>query len=248
MLQILEENYKSPVDMEFTVEIEKPDTAQPQVCITILQCRPQSLPDVSEQATLPLNLNPQDVIFSTRFVVPEGVIPKVDYVVYVPPEGYFSLPTQESRYELVRAISRLNNALKDELFICIGPGRWGSSNSDLGVSVDYGDIYNTNALVELAGRGIGPAPEPSLGTHFFQDLLEQQIYPLAVQVDDEESIFNKAFFEKLPNRVEEWTTVDEKIKSSLKVLKVSDYQPRATMRIVMSDEKSRAVAYVERED
>ena len=26
-----------------------------------------------EQATLPFNLNPQDVIFSTRFVVPEGL-------------------------------------------------------------------------------------------------------------------------------------------------------------------------------
>lgn len=247
ILQILEENYKSPVDMEFTVEIKKPDTAQPQVCITILQCRPQAFLIANEQATLPLNLTPQDVIFSTRFVVPEGVVPKVDYVVYVPPEGYFALPTQEARYQLVRAISRLNDALKDEKFICIGPGRWGSSNSDLGVSVDYGDIYNTKALVELAGRGIGPAPEPSLGTHFFQDLLEQQIYPLAVQIDDEESIFNQTFFEKLPNRVEEWTTVDEKIKDSLRVLKVSDYQQGATLKIVMSDEKSRAVAYVERE-
>ena len=104
----------------------------------------------------------------------------MDYVVYIPPEGYFALPTKESRYELVRAISRLEQCAEEgKVYLC-GPGRWGSSNSDLGVSVDYGDIYNTRALVELAGPGIGPAPEPSLGTHFFQDLLEQQIYPLAI--------------------------------------------------------------------
>ncbi len=59
----------------------------------------------------------------------------------------------------------------------MGPGRWGTSNPDLGVHVDYADIFNSKALVELSGEGIGPAPEPSLGTHFFQDLLEGQIFP-----------------------------------------------------------------------
>jgi hypothetical protein len=248
ILKTLEEKYHSPVDMEFTVEIKNPDALKPQVCITILQCRPQSYLISGEQATLPLNLNPQDVIFSTRFVVPEGLISKVDYVVYIPPQGYFALPTQESRYELVRAVSRLNHALEGQPFICVGPGRWGSSNSDLGVSVDYGDIYNTRALVELAGAGIGPAPEPSLGTHFFQDLLEAQIYPLAIYLDDDQSIFNPEFFENAPNRVEEWITIDEKIRASLRLIKVTDFRPSATMRIVMSDEKSRAVAYLEKMD
>jgi hypothetical protein len=245
ILKVLEDNYHSPVDVEFTVEIKHADTPKPQVYITILQCRPQAFIMPNEQAVLPLNLDPKDVIFSTRFVVPEGHIPRVDYVVYVVPEGYFSLPTKESRFELVRAISRLNNALKGEKFICIGPGRWGSSNSDLGVSVDYGDIYNTRALVELAGSGIGPAPEPSLGTHFFQDLLEQQIYPLAIYLDDPQSIFNRNFFDGVPNRVDEWTTVDEKIRNSLRVLKVSDFRPSSFLRIIMSDEKSRAVAFLE---
>ncbi len=245
ILRILEENYQSPVDMEFTVALQNIDTVKPQVCITILQCRPQSYLISGEQATLPLNLSNQDIVFSTRFVVPEGLIPRVEYVVYIPPQAYFTLPTQESRNELVRAISRMNNALKGQAFICIGPGRWGSSNSDLGVSVDYGDIYNTRALVEMAGRGIGPAPEPSLGTHFFQDLLEAQIYPLAIYLDDEQSIFNYNFFDNTPNRAAEWITLDEKIQDSLKLIKVKDYRPDAVLRIVMSDEKSRAVAYLD---
>jgi len=234
--------------MEFTVQVRNPDALKPQICITILQCRPQAYLISNEQATLPLNLSPQDVIFSTRFVVPEGLVPRIDYVVYVLPEAYFALPTVESRYELVRAIARLNNALEGQLFICVGPGRWGSSNSDLGVSVDYGDIYNTRALVELAGSGIGPAPEPSLGTHFFQDLLEQQIYPLAIYLDDEQSIFNKDFFENPPNRIGEWITVDDKTRDSLRLIKVSDFRKGYVLRIVMSDEKSRAVAFLEEEN
>ncbi len=248
ILQVLEKNYNSPVDMEFTVQISNPEAVKPRVCITILQCRPQSYLMSGEQATLPININPQDLIFSTRFVVPEGQISRVDYVIYIPPAGYFALPTSESRFELVRAISRLNNALKDERFICVGPGRWGSSNSDLGVSVDYGDIYNTRALVELAGPGVGPAPEPSLGTHFFQDLIEQQIYPLAIVLEDEQSVFNREFFEQTPNRVAEWIQIDEKILDSLRVIRVSDFRPGAFLRIVMSDEKSRAVAYLEGTD
>jgi len=248
MLKALEENYHSPVDMEFTVQIRDLDSVKPQVCLTILQCRPQSYLVSNEQASLPLNINPDDIIFSTRFVVPEGLIPVVNWVLYIPPEGYFALPSQEARFELVRAISRLNDLLKGEQFICIGPGRWGSSNTDLGVSVDYGDIYNTRALVEMAGAGIGPAPEPSLGTHFFQDLLEQQIFPLAIYLDDEQSVFNRAFFDQTPNRAEEWTQVDEKIRASLRLIKVSDFRAKHHLRIVMSDEKSRAVAYLEQDN
>ena len=245
MLNTLEEKYNSPVDMEFTVHMDNTNSIKPDICITILQCRPQSFLITSEEAKLPLNLSQEDIIFSTRFVVPEGTISGVDYVVYVPPEGYFALPSYEARALLVRSISRLNDALKGKRFICIGPGRWGSSNSDLGVSVDYGDIYNTKALVELAGKGIGPAPEPSLGTHFFQDLIEQQIYPLAIYLDDPQSIFNRDFFHKTVNRVEEWTPVDEKIRDSLRLIQVSDFRPGHTISIVMSDEKSRAVAFLE---
>ncbi len=247
ILQTLEKNYNSPVDLEFTLKIINPVSARPQVAITILQCRPQSFLVVGEQATLPMNLPEGDVIFSTQFVVPEGVIHEVRYVVYVPAEGYFSLQSKEDRYELVRAVSRLNNALKDEKFICVGPGRWGSSNSDLGVSVDYGDIYNTEALVELSGSGIGPAPEPSLGTHFFQDLLEEQIYPLAIPLGDENSSLNRNFFDEMPNRVREWTTLDEKLMSSLRLIAVDDYRKDHYIRIVMSDEKSRAIAYLQKD-
>jgi hypothetical protein len=202
----------------------------------------------TEQVALPMNLKTEEILFSTRFVVPEGCIQRVDAVLFVPPEGYYALKNETERRQLVRAIGKLNNLLADQKFICVGPGRWGSSNPDLGVPIDYGDIYNSRSLVELSGKGVGPEPEPSLGTHFFQDLLEAQIYPLAVPLEDEESIFNRDFFYGLPNHLEDYLPAEDHVRASLRLLKVADYRPGHFLRVVMSDERSQAVAYLVRED
>jgi hypothetical protein len=244
ILKILETNYHAPVDMEFTVEINQLQVGKPDLCITILQCRPQSHLKETEQALLPVDLKPEEIIFSSHFVVPEGYIAQVDYVVFVPPEGYFALPTLVARKQLARAVGRLNAALKRQAFICVGPGRWGSSNADLGVPIDYGDIYNSRSLVEMAGPGIGPEPEPSLGTHFFQDLMEAKIYPLAIKLDDVESVFNHEFFYDTPNRVSEWIETEDWMKDCLRVIKVSDYAPGHCLRVVMKDEQNQALAFV----
>lgn len=247
-LRILQANYHSPVDMEFVAGLKNLETGQPSLCISILQCRPQSHLMDTEQIPLPINLKPEDVLFSTRFVVPEGCIPRVEYILFVPPEGYFALKSDQERRQLVRAISKLNNLLAGRDFFCVGPGRWGSSNADLGVPIDYGDIYNARSLVELSGKGIGPEPEPSLGTHFFQDLLEAQIYPLAVPLDDEESVFNREFFYNQPNHLEDFLEVDEPIRNSLRLLKVGDYRRGCFARVVMSDERSLAIAYLVKDE
>ena len=245
ILDILETGYQMPVDMEFTANIDiDPKTGRPHVCITVLQCRPQAYMSSTGNEPLPRNLEPEDVIFSTDFVVPQGVIPRVDYVLFVPPEGYFQLNSMLERSELSLAIGRLNAAMTVENFICVGPGRWGSSNTDLGVPIGYGDIYRTKALVELAGKDIGPEPEPSLGTHFFQDLMEGNIYPLAIQLDSDETIYNHDFFYNTPNRLSEWLDVKESIAQSLRLIRVSDYRADHTIRIVMNDEEKQAVAYL----
>ena len=247
MLHILEGTYKSPVDLEFTLRLDDPESGVPQLIIDLLQCRPQSHLVATELVAIPVDLPHEDIIFSTRFVVPQGYIDRVDYVVYIAPEGYYSLPTERARRELKHSISRLNNAMEGKRFICIGPGRWGSSNTDLGVPVDYGDIYNTLALVELSGAGIGPAPEPSLGTHFFQDLLEAQIYPLAIVMGDPHTVFQKEFFDDTPNRVANFSEVDPVLGNVLRVIQVSEFRKHHHLRIIMSDEKGLAVAFLEKD-
>jgi hypothetical protein len=175
-------------------------------------------------------------------MVAGGWINEINYILFVPPESYFSLPTQAARNKLERAIGKLNVALAGESFICVGPGRWGTSNPDLGVHVDYADIFNSKALVELSGEGIGPAPEPSLGTHFFQDLLEGQIFPLATYIGQDH--FNREFFYNTPNRLTEWIKTEPAMSKHLRLIKVSDYMESHHIELVMNGEEGRALAFL----
>lgn len=246
ILRILEQEYHAPVDTEFTLEVKDPQALKPEVNICLLQCRPQS--HLKENKTqFPISLNPADVVFLTRRVVPEGYVEDIRFVLFVPPEVYFSLPTQSARVELVRMIGQLNAKMKGQSYICVGPGRWGTSTPDLGVPIGYGDIYNTRALVEVSGTGIGPAPEPSFGTHFFQDLVESGIYPLAVYLDDADTVFNRDFFYNTPNRLRDWLPVETSqtiCETCLHLIKVEDYRVGYHLDLVMDDEKSRAAAFL----
>ncbi len=247
-LSLLEKHYKAPVDTEFAIKILEPRSIQPKVEITILQCRPQSHIEEGKEVNLPSKIAKKKIIFSTRRMVPRGSVSNIRYVLFVPPEGYFSIASQGERNKLERAIGHLNAALDKEIYIAVGPGRWGTSSPDLGVHIGYADIYNTRALVELSGEGVGTAPEPSFGTHFFQDLMEAKIYPLAIYLDDEDVIFNRKFFYKTPNHIQDWISADESLMKCLRVIDVKDFLPKHHLSLVMDDEKGKAVAYLERED
>jgi hypothetical protein len=243
-LKLLETYYKSPVDTEFALEIINPDD-HPQVQITLLQCRPQSHIQDGAEVQIPADLKEEDIIFSTQLMVPQGAVQNIRYILFVPSEGYFSLATQAERTQLERAIGQLNAALKDETYIAVGPGRWGTSTPDLGVHVTYSDIYNSHALVELAGESIGASPEPSFGTHFFQDLMEADIYPLGVFLDDEKTIFKRELFYDTPNRLNEFISVDNpRVINALHLIAVKDYRRNHHLDLIMDAQKSYAVAFL----
>jgi hypothetical protein len=244
MLRLLEEHYHNAVDMEFTVRVPDPYASPPQVQITLLQCRPQSILKESAAGKIPEHLAPEDIIFTTHFMVPRGQLEQIEYVIFVPPEKYYALDTEKARKELGSVISKLNAALPEKSFICVGPGRWGSLNTDLGVYVCYSDISRTGALVEVSGRGVGVAPEPSLGTHFFQDLMEAQIYPLALNLDEPETTFNRDFFYNTPNRIGNWIRCNEETSQAVRLVTLADYRPGHHLNLAMDDEAGVAVAYL----
>jgi len=247
-LKLLETYYKSPVDTEFALEIINPDD-HADVQITLLQCRPQSHIQDGAEVLIPNDIDEKDIIFSTQLMVPQGAVQNIRYVLFVPSEGYFSLASQNERTLLERAIGQLNAALKDEVFIAVGPGRWGTSTPDLGVHVTYSDIYNTHALIELAGEAVGASREPSFGTHFFQDLMEADIYPLGVFLDDKNTIFKREFFYETPSHLKEFVSVDnQRVVNALRLIAVSDYRPNHHLDLIMDAHKSYAVAFLVEED
>jgi hypothetical protein len=243
MLRLLEEHYHNAVDLEFTVRIPDPYALPLQVEITLLQCRPQSILKEAQAGKIPDHMNKEDILFSTRFMVPRGQLENIRHILFVPPEAYYSLETEKARKELGAVISKLNAALPEKSFICVGPGRWGSLNTDLGVYVCYSDICRSGALVEVSGKGVGVAPEPSLGTHFFQDLMEAQIFPLAVNFDEPETTFKRNFFYDTPNSIGKWISDNEESSRVVRLIAVADYRLGYHLNLAMDDEAGQAVAY-----
>jgi hypothetical protein len=247
ILQTLEQYYQSPVDLEFTAELNRENNLKPEVDITLLQCRPQGQLEISTRVQVPANLEERDIVFSTRYMVPEGFIPEIQTVLFVTPEEYYAMATAELRSKLGRVIGKLNGLIGKTPFICVGPGRWGTSNADLGVNINYGDIYNTRALIELTGQGYGQAPEPSLGTHFFQDLLESQIYPLALYLDDPDVAFNRKFFYDTPNHLTDYLPEEKELEKCLRIIQVQDYRPGYKLELTMDGIKGVAAAYIRKD-
>ncbi len=83
-----------------------------------------------------------------------------------------------------------------------------------------------------------------MGTHFFQDLLEAQIYPLAISLDDPESVFNRDFFYNTPNILRQRLPGDEKLSNVMRLIDVNSYRPGFTLSLTMNDEKGLAIAYL----
>ena len=235
ILKKLETAYRRPVDVEFLALLG--DNPQEQ-SLYLLQCRPQSHLEL-ERVEIPANVPKDRLLFASRRLVPDGRVRDVRYIVYISPYGYLRDISDSDRSEIARLVGRINARLADESFILMGPGRWGTQNPRLGIPVGYGDIYNAKALIEVVADE--QAPEPSYGTHFFQDLVEAGIYPLAVALEDERDEFNQEFFDRSPNALTRLFPDDAKWKDLVHVIELPD-DLRA--ELVMNGEASEAIAYL----
>lgn len=243
-LQVLEEAYQTPVDIEFALDII-PNYPKPQFRLHLLQCRPLSERIVGEAVSIPSTLSEEDVLFRAYDLIPDGKVEGVRYIVFVDPRAYSQLEETKQRLELGRAIGRLNKLLEDEVFIIMGPGRWGSANLELGVRVGYSDIFNTRALIEMAIAEGGGVPELSYGTHFFQDLVEGGIYSLPLHLENPDSTFAWAYFETAENMLERLSPADAPLSETLKVIDVAQRNPQKRLTILMDGSRDEAVGFLE---
>jgi hypothetical protein len=243
MLTCLEAAYGRPVDVEFALEFTGA-MRHPEPVIQLLQCRPQASSDQGARIEVPVDTPRHDILFTANSMIPNGVVDRIRYVVYVDPSQYARLSPSSEKLEIARSIGRLNRALGDERFILIGPGRWGSSNIDLGVRVTYADVFNSKMLVEVgyhtAGGGM---PEASYGTHFFQDLVEARIFPLAVFPDQQGTLFDRRFLAEAPNLLTDLLPDQAAAEGVLKVIDLPAVRHGQLLEVVMSSEQNLALAW-----
>jgi len=105
-----------------------------------------------------------------------------------------------------------------------------------GVPVTYDDIFNSRAIVEVASTQSGFIAEPSYGTHFFQDLVESQIYPLAVYPEEPGDHFNWDFIKKSENQMQKFISEGTKACHCIKVIHIPTERPSHFLEIIMDGE------------
>jgi len=195
ILGSLEESYSYPVEIEFTVNFTKDNAFK----INLLQCRPLQTVGLGRKVEIPEHINRKDILFESRgYFLGGNVSQKIRRVIYVDPEGYTKLNLSD-KHEIARIVGSLNRSIEDRgklpTFL-IGPGRWGTTTPSLGVPVKFAEINNIAALAEVSFSAGNLMPELSFGTHFFQDLVETNIFYVALFPEKKDVIFNAGWFKK----------------------------------------------------
>jgi pyruvate, water dikinase len=187
------------------------------------------------------------MLFRSDRFISGGEVGSISHIIYIDPRWYASVGDPSTKKSIGRIVGRINESFEKsgEKIIMIGPGRWGSSNIELGVNVGYADIDNAAVLVELAREEAGHIPEVSYGTHFFQDLVEQQIIYLPVYPDDADAGFNARFFDTSPNALLQILPDAAAFEGIIKVIDVPASSGGAHARVVADPETRRAVCYLE---
>lgn len=198
MLKNLEAAYNYPVDIEFTANFTPGGSFK----INLLQCRPLQKFGKSVKQAAAMDYTPDNVLLAnkTSFMGSE-TLQVINTIVYITGEEYSKMPLT-GKYDIARLVGRINKLFSDrenEPLMLIGPGRWGTSTPSLGVPVSFAEINNTAVLVEVASQKEGYMPELSYGTHFFQDLVEANIFYIALFPGKGDMVFNPALFNQFSN-------------------------------------------------
>ena len=139
-----------------------------------------------------------EVLLRSESALGHGVMDNVKTVVYVRQENFNS----SRNPELALEVDKLNRELseRNEPYILIGPGRWGSADTALGIPVRWPQIAGARLIVETAMPGY--RIEPSQGTHFFQNLTSFGVGYFTVDPDRGQGFCDFEFLNSMPAKYE----------------------------------------------
>ena len=185
------EAMRRPVEIEFACNIHADKTCD----FYLLQIRP--IVDAKEMLDEDVRAIPDaDCLLRSHNSLGHGISEDVTDVVYVKYDDHFSAM---NNFYVADDIERINRKfLADgKNYVLIGPGRWGSSDHYLGVSVKWPHISAARVIVEVALKNYNI--DPSQGTHFFQNLTSFGVGYFTVDTNTEEGGFvNKEMLDAMP--------------------------------------------------
>jgi hypothetical protein len=240
MLKIIHKAYNYYVDVEFTVNYVDVNRYK----INIVQCRPFQFKggDPIEDFNKKLETN-SIIIMNKGPVIGQSRDEEVERIVYIVPSLYGNL-TMNEKYSVARLIGKINNLQKNKKLLMLGPGRWGTSTPSLGIPVSINEINKVSYLCEIVAMRDNLTPDISLGTHFFNDLVELDILYFALYPDKEETILNVDFLENTSNHLVEVLPEAAKFSEVVRVIDIKKVHNAGSLFIYANCMKQQVICYL----
>ena len=184
------EAMRRPVEIEFACNLNSDRTGS----FYLLQIRP--IVDQKQMLDEDLAAIPDaDCLLRSHNSLGHGVTEDVTDVVYVKTDDRFSAADNPT---IAREIEKLNKEYLDRgtNYVLVGPGRWGSSDSWLGIPVKWPHISAARVIVEVALKNY--RVDPSQGTHFFQNLTSFGVGYFTIDENRNDGCFHKATLDAMP--------------------------------------------------
>lgn len=197
LIAVLRDAYETEVDIEFTTNFIDDKNYR----INVVQCRPLQVQGVHLRATPLPELEEHQIILRARGgVVGHSRVARIDRLIYIHPHAYSRLGEQD-RYRLAEVIGTVTHVRERGNLhqMLIGPGRWGTSTPALGIPVNFAQINNADVLCEIDTIHEGLIADLSLGTHFFNELVETNLLYVAYFSGQEQNILRLDYLERQPN-------------------------------------------------
>lgn len=189
ILRYGQEEMRRPVEIEFAVNMHKDKTGD----FYLLQIRPM----VDNKIMLDEDITKipdEDCILRSHNAIGCGMSNDVQDVVYIKTEGY----SASNNPRIAEEVERINRKFLNEngSYVLVGPGRWGSNDSWLGIPVKWPSISAAKLIVEAGLKDY--RVEPSQGTHFFQNLTSFGVGYFIVNDYIGDGVYNIDYLNSLP--------------------------------------------------
>lgn len=188
------ESMRRPVEIEFACNINQDRTG----ALYLLQIRP--IVDSKQMLDEDVAAVPDaDCVLRSHNSLGHGVTEDVTDIVYVKTDDRF---TASDNPTIAREIEKINKTYLDSgtNYVLVGPGRWGSSDSWLGIPVKWPHISAARVIVEVTLKNY--RVDPSQGTHFFQNLTSFGVGYFTVDENRGDGFFGKSELDAMPSVME----------------------------------------------
>ena len=184
------DSMRRPVEIEFACTLNDDRTGE----FYLLQIRP--IVDSKQVLDQDIMTIPDDkCLLRSHNSLGHGVSDDIVDVVYVKTDENF---TASDNPVVAMEVERINKKfLADgKNYVLVGPGRWGSSDSWLGVPVKWPHISAAKLIVETTLKNY--SVDPSQGTHFFQNLTSFGVGYFTIDENKGMGFFRKDILDAMP--------------------------------------------------